>query len=137
MVDDRLNPFIRLHVFLYKLTDGKIGGRMRGAPVLLLTTIGRKSGRYRTTPVLYLQRDHDWVVVASNAGRSKNPAWYYNLRANPDAAIRIREQVMKVHAKEASAEERDRLWPVLVKMFSAYDGYRKKTNRRIPLIVLE
>lgn len=132
-----MNPFIALHVFVYRLTGGRIGGKMWGAPVMLLTTLGRRSGKYRTTPVLFLQKEHDWVIVASNVGRPKNPTWYYNLKEDPTLTIRVRDQVMKAHAREASADETEQLWPSLAKMYLAYSDYQKKTSRRIPVLVLE
>ena len=132
-----MNPFIALHVFVYKLTGGRVGGKMWGAPVLLLTTLGRRSGKHRTTPVLFLQREHDWVIVASNAGRPKNPTWYYNLKEDPAVTIRVRDQVVKVRAREALEEERTQLWEPLSKMYPAYNDYMKKTSRRIPVLVIE
>ena len=132
-----MNPFIALHVFVYRLTGGRIGGKIWGTPVMLLTTLGRRSGKYRTTPVLFLQREHDWVIVASNAGRPKNPTWYYNLKEDPAVTLRVRNQIVKVHAREASEKESTQLWDPLSKMYPPYDDYRNKTSRRIPILVLE
>lgn len=127
-----------LWVFFYRLSSGKIGGTMRGAPVLLLTTTGRKTGKKRTTPLLYVfDGPNNVVVVASNGGHQKNPQWFFNLKRNPDAEILVKKDFSKVRAKEASPEERARLWPVLTKTYSAYDDYQRKTSREIPVMILE
>jgi F420H(2)-dependent quinone reductase len=132
-----LNPFAALQVFFYKLSDGRIGGTFRGAPVLLLTTVGRKTGKKRTTPVLYLMDGNSLVLVASNGGRPKNPSWLYNLRKNPEAEIQMNSGLSRVRARQASAEEKARLWPLLAKMYPQYNDYQKKTTREIPVVILE
>lgn len=132
-----MNPFVALQVFFYRLTGGKIGGTFRGAPVLLLTTTGRKTGKRRTTPLLYVRNGNNWTVVASNGGRPKDPSWFFNLRRNPEAEIQIKTNVSKVLAKQASPEEKTRLWPLLTKMYPTYNDYQKKTEREIPVVILE
>lgn len=126
----------KLHSFLYRATGGKVGGRLVGAPVLLLGTIGRKSGVRRTSPLLYLQDERNLVLVASNGGAPVHPAWYLNLRANPEATVEIRGRELRVRAEEASPEEKERLWPGLVSMYGGYESYRRRTNRDIPVVVL-
>ena len=110
---------------------------MWGAPVLLLTTLGRRSGKYRTTPVLFLQREHDWVIVASNAGRPKNPTWYYNLKEDPAVTVRVRDQVVKVRAREAPEEEVPNFGSHSLRCIQPTMNYRSKSSRRIPVLVLE
>jgi F420H(2)-dependent quinone reductase len=132
-----LNPFTALHVFIYKVSGGRIGGKFRGAPVLLLTTIGRKSGKSRTTPVLFLADGKGWVVVASNAGRPRDPSWWSNLKMTPGCEAQIRGEKRRVQARKASAEEKTRLWPMLTKMYPPYNDYQRKTKREIPVVILE
>ena len=127
--------FSKVHVSLYKLTGGRIGGRIRRAPVLLLTT-GRKSLRERTIPPLYLEDHENLVVVASYGGRDKDPAWYLNLRHNPEARIRIRRETRMVKAKVATPSEKDRLWPLVTGIYPQYEEYQRKTKREIPLVIL-
>jgi F420H(2)-dependent quinone reductase len=103
----------------------------------VLTTTGRKSGEPRTTPTLCL-RDGDRVILpASFGGRAENPAWYRNLKANPTVEVQIRAERQKLSARDATAEERDRYWPRLIKMYPPYRGYRDATDRIIPLVVCE
>jgi F420H(2)-dependent quinone reductase len=128
--------FSSVHVFLYKLTGGKIGGKMWGAPVLLLTTIGRKTGRKRTTPVLYLKDGNRIALVASNGGRDRDPSWWNNLRHNPLAEVQIKRENWTARAEKASSFEKPRLWSMLTKMYPSYDEYQRKTKREIPVVVL-
>lgn len=104
--------------------------------MLLLNTTGRKSGQRRTTPLLYLRDGEDFVVIASNGGAPKHPAWYFNLKANPETTVELGDREVRVRAEEASSEEKARLWPKVVEMYSGYEGYRRKTDREIPLIFL-
>jgi F420H(2)-dependent quinone reductase len=125
-----------LHSSIYRSTDGRIWGKMFGGSVLLLNTTGRKSGQRRTTPLLYIRDGGDYVIIASNGGASRHPAWYFNLMANPDATVEITGNETRVRAEEASAEEKARLWPKVVEMYSGYEGYRRRTDREIPLFFL-
>ena len=132
-----LTLFSRLHVFLYRASGGRIGGHLRRtAPVLLLTTTGRKSGKLRTTPLLYVQDDGRYVIIASVGGAPKHPAWYLNLQASSSATIQIGRRRISVTAVTASAEERARLWQLAGQMYPGYDGYQAKTSREIPVVVL-
>ena len=132
--------FIRImslvHGVLYWATGGFIGAKI-GAPVLLLTTAGRKTGRSRTTPLLYLEEDSNWVIVGSNAGDDRHPAWWLNLESNPVATIQVRSARMRVRARKASESEKSDLWPRFVKMNSDYQAYRHRTKREIPVVILE
>jgi deazaflavin-dependent oxidoreductase (nitroreductase family) len=128
--------FMRTAVWLYQRSGGKIGGKMRGAPVLLLTTTGRKSGNSWTVPVLYQVDGDRWVVIASNNGRPKHPAWWLNLQAKPEATIQIGRETYPVSASETSGEERDKLWRRMADMYKGYDGYAEKTTRQIPVVLL-
>ncbi|TLY15861.1 MAG: nitroreductase family deazaflavin-dependent oxidoreductase [Thaumarchaeota archaeon] len=131
-----MNPFTTLHVFLYRLTGGSIGGRFRGAPVLLLTTTGRKTGKQRTTPLLYLADETNLAVVASNGGRDRAPSWWSNLKRNPSVQVQVRRVKRSVTAVQATKEEKRRLWPLLTKMYPPYDDYQRRTKREIPVVIM-
>jgi F420H(2)-dependent quinone reductase len=125
-----------LNTGLYRLTGGKVGGRMGKAPILLLSATGRKSGKRRTTPLLYGRDGDNFVVIASVGGAPKHPAWYLNLQGR-EAEIEVGREKLRVRARDADGEERERLWAHMVSLFPAYDSYQKKTSRRIPVVVLE
>jgi deazaflavin-dependent oxidoreductase (nitroreductase family) len=126
----------RANTFWYRLTGGVIGGSFGGAPILLLTTTGRKSRRARTTPLLYLRDGDDIVVVGSNAGDDRHPAWWRNLQADPRATVELGRKKIAVRAVQASAEEKARLWPALTAMYPDYDAYVRRTSRELPVIIL-
>ena len=141
-VRDQLWPVYRRvmggHTVAYRLTGGLIGHRFPGAPPsLLLDHVGAKSGTKRTSPLTYLRDGDDFVIVASKGGHPSNPGWFYNLRANPDTTIQVGSKRRPVHAREANPEERTRLWPKVVEIYSGYAGYQKRTDREIPLVILE
>jgi deazaflavin-dependent oxidoreductase (nitroreductase family) len=133
-------PLIRvmslLNTWVYRWSGGRVGGKfLRGAPVCLLTTTGRRSGQPRTTPLLYLERGDDVVLVASQGGMSKHPVWYLNLEKHPDVEIQIGAQTRRMRARRVAPEEKAALWPELVKMYPDYDDYQARTDRDIPVIV--
>lgn len=126
-----------LNTAVYRLTGGRIGGRfLRGAPVFLVTTIGRKSGQPRTSPLLYLKEGDDYVIVASKGGMSRHPLWYRNIEANPEVEIEMGRERFKALARRASDEEKRALWPKLVAMYPDYDDYQARTERNIPVVIL-
>ena len=127
----------KLHTTLFRATGGKVGARMFNSPVLLLTTTGRKTGLERTTPLLYLKDGDRQVIVASNGGTAKPPVWWLNLEANPEAKVEVAGRKIRVRAGEAHGEEKARLWERLVRMYPPYQGYQEKTDREIPVVVLE
>jgi deazaflavin-dependent oxidoreductase (nitroreductase family) len=124
------------HAGVYRATGGKLFGRMGKSPILLLNTVGRKTGRKRTTPLLYVMDGEDFVIIASKGGAPTHPAWYLNLRANPDATVEIGDREVQVEAGVADPEEKARLWQKMVEMYPTYDDYQRKTEREIPLLVL-
>ena len=130
------NTFSRLHTPLYRLTGGRVAGRFRGIPILLLTTTGRKSGKPHTWPLLYFRNEGRYVLIASNWGQNHHPAWLLNLRENPQATIEIGRQRIDVTAEEASGDERDHLWQGAVGAYSGYSRYQQRTDRPIPVVVL-
>ena len=125
------------HNVLYRASGGRIGGRVQGMGVLLLTTNGRKSGKPRTSPLLYLRDGDVFVVVGSNGGSDYVPAWWLNLQSNPEAEIEIGRAHTSVTARKASAGERARLWPEFTSRYAGYAEYAKRTAREIPVVILE
>jgi deazaflavin-dependent oxidoreductase (nitroreductase family) len=128
---------MRTVVWLYRRSGGKIGGKMFGAPVLLPTTTGRKSGRSWTVPVMYQTDGDRWVIIASNGGSAKYPAWWLNLCSQPDASVQIGRETYPVTAAETAGTERAHLWRRMADMYKGYDGYAQKTSREIPVVVLQ
>ncbi len=128
----------REHVERYIATDGKEGHDwVRGAPVLLLTTIGRRSGRPYTTPLIYQPNDGDYLIVASHGGSDSPPDWYVNLTANPQVEVQIWGDRFRARARTANPEEKPALWRKLLAVWPDYDEYQKRTRRQLPVIVLE
>jgi deazaflavin-dependent oxidoreductase (nitroreductase family) len=127
----------KLNVPLYRVSRGRIGGRVGRAPVLLLTTTGRKSGQQRTAPVLYMADGDRLVVIGSNAGNVRPPAWALNLRANPDAEVEVRADKRRVSARVTDGEERAELWKRFNEQYSGFDDYAGKTSRDIAVFVLD
>ncbi len=133
--------FIRImtaaNTWVYRMTDGRLGGRfLRGAPVCLLTTTGRRSGEPRTVALLYLEDGADVILVASKGGMPHHPQWYLNLEANPDAELQIGSVKRTVQARRVPAEEKAVLWPRLVAMYRDFADYQAHTSRDIPVLRL-
>lgn len=127
----------KLNVPLYRLSGGRVGGKVGRAPVLLLTTTGRKSGEPRTAPVVYLADGENAVVINTNAGNAKVPAWSLNLEANPEAEVERGRRRYPVRARIAEGEERERLWREHNEQYAGFDDYREKLDRTPSVIVLE
>jgi deazaflavin-dependent oxidoreductase (nitroreductase family) len=139
---DRLWPVFRplmgYHARVYRLTGGRIGHRIPGGPpMLLLDHVGAKSGTKRTTPLVYVDDPPNLVIVASKGGHPRNPSWFHNLRAHPDTTVQVGADRRPVRARVATPEERERLWPMAVEVYSGYAGYQERTSREIPLVILE
>ena len=133
-----LNRLMGGHALVYRATGGLVGHRFPGLPpFLVLDHVGAKSGRRRATPLLYLEDGDSYVVIASKGGHPRHPAWFHNLRANPDTTVQVGSRRLPVHARVANAEERKRLWPRAVKEWSAYRDYQERTGREIPVVILE
>ena len=128
--------FVPFHVFVYRLSGGRLLGRLGGLPVLLLTTTGRRSGKRRTMPLLYLEEDGALVVVASAAGAPRNPAWYGNLVANATVQVHTRDGRLDMLAETAADEDRQRLYDRFKAASDQYAGYETKTDRKIPIVLL-
>jgi len=133
-----LHRAMKGHTAVYRASRGLIGHRIPFLPpMLLLDHRGAKSGVERTTPLVYALDGEDVVIVASKGGHPKHPAWYHNLRANPETTIQIGSERREVRARQASAAERKRLWPEVVRVYDGFAGYQKRTPREIPLMILE
>ena len=122
---------------VYRASGGRLMGRMGKAPVLLLTTTGRRSGQPRVAPLLYVEQGGSYAVVASYGGSDTHPAWFLNLEAQPAAEIEVGKRRLGVKARVADGDERARLWSQLAAIYPAYDKYEKQTTRRIPVVVLD
>jgi F420H(2)-dependent quinone reductase len=140
---DRTWPLLHramgLHTLAYRATRGAVGHRVPGlrARVLLLEHVGARSGRRRVSPLLYIPAGDDVAVIASKGGYPRNPAWFHNLRADPEATIQIGSERRPVRARVANGAERERLWRRAVDAYSSYADYQARTDREIPVVVLE
>ena len=133
-----LNRVMQGHAVIYRASGGHIGHRVPGAPpMLLLDHVGARSGKVRETPLVYFEDGPNVVIVASKGGHPRHPSWYHNLRANPDTTIQIGTERRAVHARVAAPEERGRLWRKAVATYGGYRGYQERTDREIPLVILE
>ena len=122
---------------VYRETGVEHGYHWRGTTILLLTTTGRSSGEKRTTPLIHRTDDGNWVIVASKGGAPDHPGWYKNLEATPEAVIQVKDETIPVRAHAAQGEERQRLWGLMTEVWPPYDDYQRKTDREIPVVVLE
>jgi deazaflavin-dependent oxidoreductase (nitroreductase family) len=125
------------HTRKYKETGGQEGHEWQGTQCLLLTTKGRKSGEPRELPLIYAPWNDAYLIVASKGGADEPPAWYLNLEADPDVELQVWDERFAATARTATSEERAEMWPTMTKEWPAYDDYQKKTDREIPIIVLE
>ena len=123
-------------MFLYRLTNGIIGGRFPGATILLLTTIGRKSGQPRTTPLRYLRQGEDYMIVASNWGQGKFPAWFYNIQANPAVTMQVMSKRLSAQAEVAPQQQQAALYRQFIEADKQFAHYQETANRSIPVIFL-
>ena len=128
----------RAQTWVYKKTGGRLGGTfLQGAPVALLTTIGRKTGEPRISPLLYLREGNRVVLIASKGGAAANPMWYLNLKANPEVSVQIKDEVLKLKARDATEEERAHYWPKMAQMYTSFDDYQSWTDRVIPVVICD
>jgi deazaflavin-dependent oxidoreductase (nitroreductase family) len=125
------------HVDRYRATDGEEGHEWQGTQTLLLTTTGRRSGEPRVAPLIYAPAGEAYAVVASKGGSDAPPAWYVNLTADPAVEVQVKGERFRATARTASAAERAELWPTMVAEWPAYDEYQAKTDREIPIVLLE
>jgi deazaflavin-dependent oxidoreductase (nitroreductase family) len=141
----QLPDWIQNHLRRYTASDGadgylwdaSLGGGKGMIPTLLLTTVGRKSGRELTMPLIFGQSGDDYVVVASKGGAPAHPAWYLNLEADPAVRVQVKADKFTARARTAQGPERDALWKKMVAIYAPYELYQTKTDRQIPVVVLE
>jgi len=124
------------HVKVYRETNGEQGYLWNGAPILLLTTTGRKSGEARTSALIFGRDGDDLLLVASQGGAPTHPNWYHNLNANPDVEVQVQGDVFRATARTADDDEKARLWSIMTDVWPNYDQYQERTDRQIPLVVL-
>ncbi|KAB2387884.1 nitroreductase family deazaflavin-dependent oxidoreductase [Actinomadura montaniterrae] len=125
------------HVARYQETDGAEGHDWQGTVTLLLTTTGRRSGKEYTTPLIYQPEGDVYLVVASKGGADEPPEWYLNLEANPEVKVQVKGDRFTARARTATAEEKPAFWKKMTATWPAYDEYQEKTDREIPVVVLE
>ena len=124
------------HVKVYRETNGEQGYLWNGAPILLLTTTGRKSGAPRTSALIFGRDGDDLLLVASQGGAPTHPNWYHNLSANPDVEVQVQGDVFRATARTANDDEKARLWSIMTDVWPNYDAYQERTDRAIPVVVL-
>jgi F420H(2)-dependent quinone reductase len=128
--------FMKVQIFVFRRTQGKSMSSMRGMPILLLNTVGRKSGKSRTTPLMYILDGDNYVICASNNGRDKYPSWFHNLKNSSQVEIVIPGRCLRVSPAIATEREQTRLWAQLVAQAPFFEVYKKGTSRPIPLVLL-
>ncbi|MDY6998624.1 MAG: nitroreductase family deazaflavin-dependent oxidoreductase [Actinomycetota bacterium] len=134
MSDD--TDFNARNIAEFRANHGRVGGPFEGAPLLILHTTGAKSGEPRTHIMMYLADDDRYLVFASKAGADDHPAWYWNLKADPDVRIEVGDDVLDVHATELPRDERDRKYALQAQRYPGFAEYQQKTSRVIPVIAL-
>jgi deazaflavin-dependent oxidoreductase (nitroreductase family) len=137
-MSEALTLFGDEHVRRYRETGGAVGHVWhKGSTILLLTTTGRKTGEKRTAPLIYAQDGDRYVIVASKGGAPDHPGWYQNLEKTPAVELQVKDEVFPARARTADGEERARLWKKMAEVWPDYDEYAKRTEREIPVVVLE
>jgi len=134
---DSPTPWVAKQISAYLATNGNEPDFRGGTPLLLLTVKGRKSGLWQRTALICGEVDGNYLVVASMGGAPKHPVWYLNLKANPEVQIQVKDRVMTAIARTATAEEKPALWEKMVGIYPDYADYQKKTEREIPVVILE
>ena len=129
--------WVSAEVEQYEATGGKEGGTLEGVPCVILTTKGRKTGKLRKTPLMRIEHEGVYAVVASLGGAPQHPVWYLNLLANPDVSLQDGDKVFDFHARTATPEEKRHWWPRLTAVWPPYSEYQSKTERDIPVVLLE
>lgn len=129
---------MRINALLLRLTNGRLGSRLGAQTILLLETIGRKSGQPREIPIAYFSHEGNYLIVESNWGKDTHADWYFNLKKNPRATLKVNGRVVAVEARDAQGEEYDRLWKYVTERHSPfYLRYQEMTRRHIPIVVFQ
>ena len=131
-----LKTFTRINVFVYRLSGGRLMNKLAGMPIVLVTMKGARSGRTLTIPLMYVPHERGYILVASQGGAPKHPAWYHNLRANPHCVVQLGRERFDAVAEELGPEEREVMWPKIVEMNHHQGEYLEQTQREIPLVWL-
>ena len=131
------SEWVRMQVETYEKTDGAEGGDLAGIPVIIVTTVGRKSGKLRKTPLMRVEHDGAYAAVASQGGAPTHPVWYWNITSHPHVEVRDGARVGDYTARELSGAERDEWWDRAVSVYPDYHDYQEKTDRTIPVFLLE
>jgi deazaflavin-dependent oxidoreductase (nitroreductase family) len=129
--------FTQMHVRAYRASGGRLGKTYKGAPVLLLDHVGRKSGRHLTSPLIFGEDGGNLILVASFGGAPRDPFWWPNLKASPETTVNVYGDVRRVRARQAGPEEKARIWPKMAAIYPPYDDYQRRTERDIPVVILE
>ena len=130
------DDFNRRNIEEFRANHGRLGGPFEGAPVLLLHSTGARSGQPRINPMMYMADGDRYLIFASAAGADRNPAWYWNLTAHPDAGIEVGDDHIDVHAVELTGPERDAKYALQAKLYPGFADYQRKTSRVIPVLAL-
>jgi deazaflavin-dependent oxidoreductase (nitroreductase family) len=130
------NDFNERNIAEFRANHGRVGGNFEGAPLVVLHTVGARSGRPRTNIMMYLADGERNLIFASKAGADDNPAWYWNLKANPDARIEVGDDIVDVHATELEGAERDEKYALQAERYPGFADYERKTSRVIPVVAL-
>ncbi|AGB23938.1 deazaflavin-dependent nitroreductase family protein [Mycobacterium sp. JS623] len=130
------NDFNQRNIAEFRSNHGRVSGPFEGAPILLMHTVGARSGEPRTSIMMYLDDGDRYLVFASSAGADKNPAWYWNLKANPDVRIEVGDDILDVHANELQGAERDEKYAIQAERYPGFAEYERMTSRIIPVIAL-
>ncbi len=132
-----LKTFTRINVVVYKLSGGRLMNKLAGMPIVLVTMKGAKSGRTITIPLMHVPHEKGFILVASQGGAPKHPAWYHNLVKNPKIEITHAGRTQKLTARRVDEEEKATLWPTCIEYYPPYEQYQKRTERRIPVFLCE
>lgn len=132
-----LKIFTKINVFVYKLSGGRLMNKLDGMPIVLVTMKGARSGRTITIPLMYVPHERGFILVASQGGAPKHPAWYHNLVKNPEIAITHEGQTRKLTARRVDEDEKTSLWPTCIEYYPPYEQYQKRTERKIPVFLCE
>ncbi|MFK8019853.1 MAG: nitroreductase family deazaflavin-dependent oxidoreductase [Pseudomonadales bacterium] len=132
-----IKPYSKLNVFMYKLTGGRILGKLTGRDVMLVTMTGAKSGKEKTIPLMYVPYKEGVIVVGSQGGAPKDPIWVKSIAKNPDVTVQYKSKIMPLRARLADDAEKAEVWPVCVEHYHEYDDYQKRTDRNIPVFICE
>ena len=132
-----LKTFTRINVFVYRLSGGRLMNKLAGMPIVLVTMKGARSGRTLTIPLMYVPHERGYILVASQGGAPKHPAWYHNLVKNPEIEITFEGQTRKFTARQVDEDEKATFWPTCVEYYPPYEQYQRRTERQIPVFLCE